>query len=100
MDDEARKAMFRHLTKRWPDRSPANNVHGRQDATAGTNTGRRKPPRTPKGRQVDPAALAEVQALLTDRPRRRDLLIEHLHLIQDRYGYLLRRAISPRWRSR
>jgi formate dehydrogenase len=51
-------------------------------------TGRRKPPRTPKGRQVDPAALAEVQALLTDRPRRRDLLIEHLHLIQDRYGSL------------
>ncbi|HLA21717.1 MAG TPA: NAD(P)H-dependent oxidoreductase subunit E, partial [Pseudolabrys sp.] len=51
-------------------------------------TKRRKPLRTPKGRQVDPAALAEVQALLTDKPRRRDLLIEHLHLIQDRYGYL------------
>jgi len=50
--------------------------------------GRRKPPRTPKGRQVDPAALDEVRALLTDRPRRRDLLIEHLHLIQDRYGHL------------
>jgi NADH:ubiquinone oxidoreductase subunit F (NADH-binding)/NADH:ubiquinone oxidoreductase subunit E len=52
------------------------------------NGGRRKPPRTPKGRQVDPAALAEVQALLTDRPRKRDLLIEHLHLIQDHYGHL------------
>ena len=51
-------------------------------------TKRRKSPRTPKGRQVDPAALAEVQALLTDKPRRRDLLIEHLHLIQDRYGSL------------
>jgi formate dehydrogenase len=50
--------------------------------------GRRRPPRTPKGRQVDPNALAEVQALLTDRPRRRDLLIEHLHLIQDHYGHL------------
>ena len=49
---------------------------------------RRRPPRTPKGRQVDPAALEEVRALLTDRPRRRDLLIEHLHLIQDHYGYL------------
>jgi formate dehydrogenase len=48
----------------------------------------RKPPRTPKGRQVDSQALAEVQALLTDRSRRRDLLIEHLHLIQDKYGYL------------
>jgi len=43
---------------------------------------------TPKGRQVDPVALAEVRALLGERERRRDLLIEHLHLIQDRYGYL------------
>jgi formate dehydrogenase len=33
-------------------------------------------------------ALSEVQALLTDKPRRRDLLIEHLHLIQDHYGHL------------
>jgi formate dehydrogenase len=49
---------------------------------------RRKPPRKPKGRQVDPTALQEVQALLTDQPRRRDLLIEHLHLIQDRYNHL------------
>src|SRR5262245_3325626 len=48
----------------------------------------RKPRRTPKGRQVDPQALAEVQSLLTDRPRRRDLLIEHLHLIQDKYGHI------------
>ena len=44
--------------------------------------------KTPKGRQVDDAALADVRALLGDRPRRRDLLIEHLHLIQDRYGHL------------
>jgi formate dehydrogenase beta subunit len=50
--------------------------------------GRRRPPRTPKGRQVDPQALDDVRALLTDRPRRRDLLIEHLHLLQDQYGYL------------
>jgi len=50
--------------------------------------GRRKAPRTPKGRQIDPTALDEVCALLTDRPRRRDLLIEHLHLIQDHYGCL------------
>ncbi len=49
---------------------------------------RRKGPRTPKGRQVDPQALDEVRALLTDRPRKRDLLIEHLHLIQDHYGHL------------
>jgi formate dehydrogenase len=50
--------------------------------------GRRRPARTPKGRQVDPQAREEVLALLTDRPRRRDLLIEHLHLIQDHYGHL------------
>ncbi|MGB6323915.1 MAG: NAD(P)H-dependent oxidoreductase subunit E [Xanthobacteraceae bacterium] len=54
----------------------------------GGGTGRRRPPRTPKGRQVDPQALEQVQALLIDRPRRRDLLIEHLHLIQDHYGHL------------
>src|ERR1700754_1697331 len=52
--------------------------------------GRKKnrPRRTPKGRQVDPAALDEVRALLGDKPRRRDLLIEHLHLVQDHYGHL------------
>jgi len=52
------------------------------------NGGRRKARRTPKGRQIDPQALNEVQALLIDRPRRRDLLIEHLHLIQDHYGHI------------
>ena len=44
--------------------------------------------RTPKGRQLDDAALAEVRGLLGDAPRRRDLLIEFLHLIQDRHGHL------------
>ena len=43
---------------------------------------------TPKGRQVDAAALDEIRDLLRDGPRRRDLLIEYLHLIQDRYGHL------------
>src|SRR5918996_1395680 len=42
----------------------------------------------PKGRAVDPKALQEVQALLGEAPRRRDLLIEHLHKINDRYGHL------------
>ena len=41
-----------------------------------------------KGRAVDPRALAEVQALLGDESRQRDLLIEHLHKINDRYGHL------------
>ena len=43
--------------------------------------GRARP--VPKGRQVDPGARAEIEALLGERPLRRDLLIEHLHLIQD-----------------
>ncbi|MDX1781804.1 MAG: NAD(P)H-dependent oxidoreductase subunit E, partial [Thalassovita sp.] len=43
---------------------------------------------TPKGRQLDDAALTEVQALLGGRPRNRDLLIEFLHLIQDTHGHL------------
>jgi formate dehydrogenase len=64
--------------------APVTNV----DAPDITRKGRRRPPRTPKGRQVDPVALEEVRALLTDRPRRRDLLIEHLHLIQDRYNHI------------
>src|SRR6202047_3142273 len=45
--------------------------------------GRRRAKSTPKGRQVDPTAAHEIALLLGDRPRRRDLLIEHLHLIQD-----------------
>jgi NADH:ubiquinone oxidoreductase subunit F (NADH-binding)/NADH:ubiquinone oxidoreductase subunit E len=51
-------------------------------------SGRRRGAATPKGRQIDPAALEEIQMLLSHRPRQRDLLIEHLHLIQDRYGCL------------
>ncbi|HEY5797374.1 MAG TPA: NAD(P)H-dependent oxidoreductase subunit E [Bosea sp. (in: a-proteobacteria)] len=47
--------------------------------------GRKRARSTPKGRQVEPRALDEIVALLGERPRRRDLLIEHLHLIQDRY---------------
>jgi NADH:ubiquinone oxidoreductase subunit F (NADH-binding)/NADH:ubiquinone oxidoreductase subunit E len=51
-------------------------------------SGRRRGLDHPKGRQVDPGALDEVQALLGDRERRRDLLIEHLHLLQDHFGCL------------
>jgi NADH:ubiquinone oxidoreductase subunit F (NADH-binding)/NADH:ubiquinone oxidoreductase subunit E len=42
----------------------------------------------PKGRQLDPAALAEIQALLGTESRRADMLIEHLHKIQDKFGHL------------
>jgi formate dehydrogenase beta subunit len=42
----------------------------------------------PKGRRVDLAALAQVQTLLGTASRQRDLLIEHLHKIQDHFGSL------------
>jgi formate dehydrogenase len=51
-------------------------------------SGRRQATPHPKGRQIDPVTLREVQALLGSLPRRRDLLIEHLHLIQDKYRCL------------
>src|SRR5438309_297638 len=49
---------------------------------------KRKVRARPKGRTADPQALEDVRGLLGDAPRRRDLLIEHLHRINDRYGYL------------
>jgi formate dehydrogenase beta subunit len=55
-------------------------------AVAGPSKQRKR--QAPKGRRVDPDALLAVQALLGQSPRRRDLLIEHLHLINDRYGHL------------
>ena len=42
----------------------------------------------PKGRQVQPQALAEVEALIGPPPWRHDLLIEYLHRINDRYHQL------------
>ena len=47
-----------------------------------------------KGRQVDTDALQEIQDLLGDTPRQRDLLIEFLHLIQDRFGCLSHRHMA------
>ena len=51
-------------------------------------SGKGKGRRTPKGRQYDDAALTEVRSLLQGRGRDRDLLIEFLHLIQDKFGHL------------
>ena len=62
------------------DRSPRGLRH--------PGSGRRKKRFEAKGRQVDEAALAEVRALLGPGERRRDLLIEYLHLIQDRYRHI------------
>jgi NADH:ubiquinone oxidoreductase subunit F (NADH-binding)/NADH:ubiquinone oxidoreductase subunit E len=47
--------------------------------------GRKRAKSTPKGRQIDPTAAHEIELLLGTRSRQRDLLIEHLHLIQDTY---------------
>jgi NADH:ubiquinone oxidoreductase subunit F (NADH-binding)/NADH:ubiquinone oxidoreductase subunit E len=55
-------------------------------AVQGTSKERKR--QAPKGRRVDPVALSEIQALLGCAPRRRDLLIEHLHKIQDKFGCL------------
>ena len=55
----------------------------RQFRHPGAGRNRAKP--APKGRVIDPRARREIEALLGERPLRRDLLIEHLHLIQDRY---------------
>ena len=51
-------------------------------------SGKGKGRRTPKGRQYDDVALTEVRSLLQGRGRDRDLLIEFLHLIQDKFGHL------------
>src|SRR5258705_8677903 len=57
-------------------------------STSKRKQGRKSARSTPKGRRVDPKAHQEVLGLLGDAPRRRDLLIEHLHKIQDRFGCL------------
>jgi formate dehydrogenase len=56
--------------------------------------GRKRAKSTPKGRQVDPQAAEEIALLLGDRPRRRDLLVEHLHLIQDAYRQISARHLA------
>ncbi len=63
-------------------------ITGTQNAVVDTSAlGKRRGARGQlKGRTLDPQALSDVQALLGDAPRRRDLLIEFLHRIQDRYG--------------
>jgi formate dehydrogenase beta subunit len=70
------------------------NARAGHDRRIHPGSGRRRGPDYPKGRQVEPAALAEVQALLGERERRRDLLIEHLHLLQDHFACLHARHLA------
>ena len=66
-----------------PESTPKNKKRGGRSGVRSTS----------KGRQVDPKAREDVLAVLADEPRRRDLLIEHLHKIQDRYGCLSARQL-------
>jgi len=61
-------------------------------APAGPSRQRKR--EAPKGRRADPQALDEIRALLGEASRQRDLLIEHLHAIQDRYGCLASRHLA------
>ena len=51
-------------------------------------SGKGKGRRHTKGRQLEDSAWGQVRDLLGAELRDRDLLIEHLHLIQDEYGHL------------
>src|SRR5919107_4378188 len=64
------------------------------DRSVHPGSGRRKTREFPRGRQPDEQSLEEVRALLGDRSRAPDLLIEHLHLLQDRYGCLHARHLT------
>jgi NADH:ubiquinone oxidoreductase subunit F (NADH-binding)/NADH:ubiquinone oxidoreductase subunit E len=79
-----------------PGNGPGDGNHGDRplERLIHPGSGRRKAPPTPKGRQVEPGTADEIRALLGDRPRNRDLLIEFLHLIQDRYGHLAARHLA------
>jgi formate dehydrogenase len=80
-----------HLWRKMSDSGRISTLESGPDAASKNGKGRGGRGRvrsTPKGRRVDPKAREEVLTLLGDAPRRRDLLIEHLHKIQDRYGHL------------
>src|SRR5919112_1549276 len=72
---------------------PKPNGHN-PDRSVHPGSGRRKTREFPRGRQPDEQSLEEVRALLSDRSRAPDLLIEHLHLLQDRYGCLHARHLA------
>ncbi|MBX9793501.1 MAG: NAD(P)H-dependent oxidoreductase subunit E [Burkholderiaceae bacterium] len=57
-------------------------------ATLKIEVSKQRKRQAPKGRRVDPGALEDVQRLLGNESRQRDLLIEHLHKIQDSLGHL------------
>lgn len=54
------------------------------------NAQRKHARKFPRGRQLDQTALRDVREMLGPGPHQRDLLIEYLHAIQDKLGYLPR----------
>ena len=70
------------------DKNDSNRGNGDAKFQRGSGQGRRKGRPFLKGRQVEPIALEEVKNVLGKRPRKRELLIEHLHLFQDKFGHL------------
>ena len=69
-------------------------MNARTIPIAAEGASRQRKREAPKGRVVDPAALEEVRALLGNTSRARDLLIEHLHRVQDRFGHLSARHLA------
>lgn len=67
---------------------PQPNGSGNPDRSVHPGSGRRKTRDFPRGRQPDGQSLDEVRTLLGERSRAPDLLIEHLHVLQDTYGCL------------
>ena len=57
-------------------------------STSSASAARRGARGRPRGRAPEPGANEEIDALLAGRGRGRDLLIEHLHALQDRFGHL------------
>ena len=89
MEGEGGISVFRHLNWETP-MAPLDNTSGVW------KSGRGKGRKTPKGRQLDDQAHSEILDLLGERPRDRDLLIEFLHLVQDKFGYISAAHIRAR----
>ena len=48
----------------------------------------------PKGRGIEDSALEDIKELISNLPLKRDLLIEYLHLIQDKYGQIRKKHLA------
>jgi formate dehydrogenase len=80
--------MSKNTATSWIEASMVSRTTPEANIDTSALTAQRKVRSRPKGRAVDPRALEEVRDLLRDSPRRRDLLIEFLHRIEDSYGHI------------